>query len=132
MSTESSTYNVIHWEQNPVLLNQPIELQIELGVSGGWIESVAVLHFKWRIMGYANKVSAIHFLVENNYPIVNLSTFYEATMKEFVIKSQIRTQNELALRLEGLSEVFLTDTTELLSNKSIKRYHSDFIAIMRK
>ena len=132
MSTESSTYNVIHWEQNPVLLNQPIELQIELGVSGGWIESVAVLHFKWRIMGYANKVSAIHFLVENNYPIVNLSTFYEATMKEFVIKSQIRTQNELALRLEGLGEVFLTDTTELLSNKSIKRYHSDFIAIMRK
>ena len=132
MSTESSTYNVIHWEQNPVLLNQPIELQIELGVSGGWIESVAVLHFKWRIMGYANKVSAIHFLVENNYPIVNLSTFYEATMKEFVIKSQIRTQNELALRLEGLGEVFHTDTTELLSNKSIKRYHSDFIAIMRK
>ena len=132
MSTESSTYNVIQWEQNPVLLNQPIELQIELGVSGGWIESVAVLHFKWRIMGYANKVSAIHFLVENNYPIVNLSTFYEATMKEFVIKSQIRTQNELALRLEGLGEVFHTDTTELLSNKSIKRYHSDFIAIMRK
>ena len=132
MSRESSTYNVIHWEQNPALLDQPVELLIKMGVSGGWSESTPVLHFKWRIMGYANRVSAIHFLAEDNYPIANLSTFDESTMKEFVIKSQIQTQNELGLRLGGLGEVFLTDTTELLSNESIKRYHSDFMAIMKK
>jgi hypothetical protein len=129
---QSSTYNVIHWEQNPEFLNRPIELDIQLGVSGGWSEHTPILHFKWRIIGYSNGVPAIHFLAENNYLLRDLATFEEPTMKEFVIISQRQTQNELAHRLQGLGEVFITDTFELVSNQMIKKYYSDFMAILKK
>lgn len=123
---ETSSFNLVYWEIDSNSLNQDARFETQMGITGGWIDDIPILQFKWRVMGYAETVVVLHLLVENNYVIQNLNYFDESQLKHLLIESRSKVNQELVRRTKETGHLYVTETPYDHSDAAILEYYREF------
>ncbi len=124
MENEQSSFNLIHYECNLNQLKKSTALDVQVGVTGGWINDIAILQFKWRIMCNAENITALHFLAENNYVIPDVKLFTQTKMKMFLLKSCDKVNKELGIRTKEEGNILASG---YFSDTMVTNYYKDFL-----
>jgi len=124
MENEQSSFNVIHWESNLSRLKKSAPFDVQIGVSGGWLNEIAVLIFKWRIICTAENITALHFVVENNFVIQDLTSFNESKMKTLLLQSHEKVNRELGMRTNETGNIFVDSNFQ---DTIISMYYNEFL-----
>ena len=127
MENEQSSFNVIHWECNLGQLKKTARFDVQTGVTGGWIDKIAILQFKWRVMCHVENTTPLHFVAENNYVIPDLSLFNESKMKVLLLKSHDKVNHELGMRIKEMGNIFITDIADNIPDRQISMYYKEFL-----
>ena len=102
MENEQSSFNVIHWECDLEQVEKPPRFDVQMDVTGGWVEEIPVLQFRWRVMWYVENSVVLHIVAENNYVIPDLESFNESKMKVLLLKSNDKVNHELGERTKEM------------------------------
>ena len=128
MENELSALNVIHWECNLSHLNKNVGLNVqqEIGVTGGWLNEIAILQIRWRIMCYVENITAWHFLAEDNYAVPDLPSFNESKMKVTLLNSYKKVNIEIGVRTKEFGNIFTTGVADF-PDGTVSLYHATFL-----
>ena len=128
MENEISTFNVIHWECDLSHLKKSVPFDVQIGVTGGWLNKIAVLQIRWRVMCNVENTTALHFVAENNYTIPNLDLFFESNMKALLFESIEKVNHELGIRTKETGKVFFEVN---FTENMISRYYKEFLQAIK-
>jgi hypothetical protein len=124
MEKEISTFNVIHWECNLSKFNKTAPLDIQTGVTGGWLNNTAILQIRWKVMCNVGKITALHLVAENNFTVPDMLSFDESKMKQLLLMSQKSLNDQLGLRTKHVGNIFVEGS---FPESLICKYHQEFL-----